>query len=198
MNATIQHPTFAQHMLTGVRAGLTLLVLCGGVYTGVVTGVGSTLFSHQATGSLLNQGERVIGSEWVAQPFVSDSYFHSRPSAVDYDPTATGGSNLAPSNPELRARVIAQSADIQRKEGVSAEQIPVDMLSTSGAGLDPHISPEAAMLQAPRVARARQLPLEQVQNLVGQAIEGPQWGLFGQHRVNVLKLNLVLDKHQAF
>lgn len=188
------HATLTQHLVTGVRASFVLLVLCGALYTGVVTSVGGVLFADQAKGSLIHRGTTVVGSELVAQPFVSQSYFHGRPSAADYDPTATGGSNLAPSNPELKARVAAHSAEIQAREGVTAQQIPVDLLAASGAGLDPHISPSAAMLQARRIARARQLELGRVQGLIYQFTEGPQWGLFGQPRVNVLKLNLALNQ----
>lgn len=189
----LRNPSLGRHLATGLRAGVTLLVLCGALYTPVVTSIGGALFAHQSTGSLIHQGADTIGSELVAQPFVSEIYFHSRPSAVAYDPTGTGGSNMAPSNPELKKRVAALSAEIQSREGVTASQIPVDMLAASGAGLDPHISPETALLQAPRIAKARQLEPEQVQSLIGEWTEGPQWGLFGQPRVNVLRLNLALD-----
>lgn len=186
----------SSQVFTALRAAVFFLVLCGLIYTGTATFLGGALFPQQATGSLIEQNGRVIGSRLVAQPFVSPQYFYSRPSAVDYDPTGTGGSNLAPSNPELRDRVRAESARIQALEGVAANAIPVDLLAASGAGLDPHISPEAARLQAPRVAAARGLAIEKVLEAIDQHTEGPQWGLFGQLRVNVLLLNLALD-HQA-
>ncbi|HEY7883385.1 MAG TPA: potassium-transporting ATPase subunit KdpC [Cellvibrionaceae bacterium] len=183
----------SSQLFTALRAAVFFLVLCGLIYTGVATFLGGLLFPQQATGSLIEQEGRVIGSRLVAQPFVSPQYFYSRPSAADYDPTGTGGSNLAPSNPELSARVRDESARIQALEGVTANAIPVDLLAASGAGLDPHISPEAARLQAPRVATARGLSETQVVSATELATEGKQWGLFGQQRVNVLELNLILD-----
>ncbi|HEY7772523.1 MAG TPA: potassium-transporting ATPase subunit KdpC [Marinagarivorans sp.] len=180
-------------LLTALRAALVFLVLCGLIYTGLATFLGGVLFPHQATGSLIQQQGRIVGSSLVAQPFESPRYFYSRPSAADYDPTGTGGSNLAPSNPELRARVAQASERIQAQEGVAAEDIPVDLLAASGAGLDPHVSPAAARLQAPRVAAARGMGEAQVLALIDQVSEGKQWGLFGQPRVNVLQLNLALD-----
>jgi K+-transporting ATPase ATPase C chain len=186
----------SSQVFTALRATVFFLVLCGLIYTGIATFLGGVLFPQQATGSLIEQEGRVIGSRLVAQPFVSPQYFYSRPSAVNYDPIGTGGSNLAPSNPELRARVTEDSARIQAQEGVAASAIPVDLLATSGAGLDPHISPEAARLQVSRVAAARGLPVKKVLEVIEEHTEGPQWGLFGQPRVNVLLLNLALD-HQA-
>lgn len=181
-------------LIIALRAALVFLVLCGLVYTGIATFVGSLLFPQQAVGSLIEREGRIIGSYLVAQPFVSPQYFYSRPSAADYDPTGTGGSNLAPSNPELRERVATDSARIQAMEGVDANAIPVDLVAASGAGLDPHISLAAAQLQAPRVAAARGLPVSIVMDVIEQTTEGKQWGLFGQTRVNVLRLNLALDE----
>jgi K+-transporting ATPase ATPase C chain len=191
---SIVYTSKVQHLVTGFRASLALLFVCGVVYTGTVTQLGSALFPEQAKGSLIQLDNVVIGSEFIAQPFVDNKYFYSRPSAADYDPMATGGSNLAPSNPELRQRVMAASLEIQAREAVGAIDIPVDLLAASGAGLDPHISPAAAKLQVARVAQARQLTQAQVSSLVAQFIEPPQWGIFGQARVNVLRLNLALDQ----
>ncbi|EKO3433633.1 potassium-transporting ATPase subunit KdpC [Vibrio fluvialis] len=185
-----------QNLLVAVRAGIVLMLLCGGLYTGLVTQLGEWIFPHQATGSLVQENGRNLGSEWVGQSFVSPNYFHGRPSAANYDPMATGGSNLAPSNPELRAVVEQRSLIIQEQEGTKANTIPVDLLSASGAGLDPHISPDAALLQAPRIARVRNLSETQIKSLITEHIEMPQWGILGQKRVNVLKLNLALDKLQ--
>lgn len=186
----------SSQLLTALRASIVFLALCGLVYTGIATFLGGVLFPHQATGSLLEREGRIVGSSLVAQPFASPQYFYSRPSAVGYDPTGTGGSNLAPSNPALRERASADSVRIQALESVNADAIPVDLISASGAGLDPHISPAAARLQAPRVAAARGMPEAGVLSAIEQATEGAQWGLFGQPRVNVLLLNLALD-HQA-
>lgn len=183
-----------RQIMTALRAALVFLVLCGLVYTGIATGLGRVLFPHQATGSLIYQQETAVGSSLVAQPFTSPWYFYSRPSAAGYDPTATGGSNLAPSNPELRQRAQEESARIQSLENVQATAIPVDLLAASGAGLDPHISPEAALLQAARVAAARGVDVEQIKVVIDEVQESPQWGLFGKPRVNVLQLNLSLDQ----
>lgn len=180
-------------ILTGLRFSLVMLGLCGIAYSGATTAVGGLLFPAQATGSLIERDGKAIGSALIGQPFTGASYFHGRPSAANYDPTATGGSNLAPSNPELRERVAADSASIQQLEGVAAAQIPVDLLAASGAGLDPHISPAAARLQIARVAKARGLSEAQLAELVASHTEGKQLGLFGQPRVNVLLLNLALD-----
>lgn len=185
--------SLAGALTTALRFSLLMLLVCGLLYSTSVTLLGGLLFPARASGSLIQRDGQVIGSVLVAQPFNSARYFHSRPSAVNHDPTATGGSNLAPSNPALRERVTADSIRIQRLDGVSAHAIPVDLLAASGSGIDPHISPAAAALQAARVARARNLDIETVRQLIARHTEAPQWGLFGQPRVNVLRLNLALD-----
>lgn len=192
-NDFIRTPSISSQLLIALRATVVFLVLCGLIYTGVATFLGGLLFPHQATGSLIEHNGEVVGSSLVGQPFESPQYFYGRPSAVNYDPTATGGSNLAPSNPALRERVQADSGRIEANESVSADRIPVDLLAASGAGLDPDISPEAARLQAPRIAAARGLPESTVLAAIEQQTQGPQWGVFGQSRVNVLLLNLALD-----
>lgn len=187
-----------QHqVVVATKASVIMLLLCGGLYTGGVTMLGQWLFPHQATGSLIQVNGKTLGSELVGQAFVSDHYFHGRPSAAGYDPMATGGSNLASDNPELRERVAADSTVIQLREGVQAVDIPVDMLAASGAGLDPHISSQAAYLQVPRIARERQWDEAKVKAVISAHIEAPQWGMLGQPRVNVLKLNLALDAMSA-
>ncbi|MBO8085168.1 MAG: potassium-transporting ATPase subunit KdpC [Marichromatium sp.] len=192
-NDYIRTPSIPSQLLTALRATVVFLVLCGLIYTGVATFLGGLLFPHQASGSLIERDGQTIGSSLVGQPFESAKYFYGRPSAADYDPTATGGSNLAPSNPELRERAHGDSKRIQAMEGVSADRVPVDLLAASGAGLDPDISPAAARLQAPRIAAARGLPEQTVLAAIERQIQGPQWGVFGQSRVNVLLLNLALD-----
>lgn len=192
-NDFIRTPSIASQLLIALRATAVFLVLCGLMYTGVATFLGGLLFPHQATGSLIEHNGEIVGSSLVGQPFESPHYFYGRPSAANYDPTATGGSNLAPSNPALRERVQADSGRIEASESVSADHIPVDLLAASGAGLDPDISPEAARLQAPRIAAARGLPEPTVLAAIEQQTQGPQWGVFGQSRVNVLLLNLALD-----
>ena len=168
-------------------------VLGGLLYPVVTTLVAGALFPSQANGSLISSGGRVVGSRLVGQPFSGDRYFIGRPSAagLGYDPLSASGSNLAGSNPALRARVQADSAAIARREGVTPGQIPADLVTASGSGLDPDISPEGAAIQVARVARARGLSTEAVRRAVADATE--PGGLTGQRRVNVLRLNLALD-----
>lgn len=172
---------------------LVMLAICGGIYSAAVTGISGALFPQQANGSLISQNGKLVGSALVAQPFSAEHYFHGRPSSVGTDPMATGGSNLAPSNPQLRQRVAQTSAELTARYQVAATDLPVDLLASSGSGVDPHISPTAAMLQLQRVAAARGISPAQLEQLVQQHTELAQWGLFGQSRVNVLLLNLALD-----
>lgn len=187
-------PNSAASWLSALRCGLVLIVLCGGLYPLVTTTVVGTLFSHQATGSLIERGGVVVGSALVGQRFVSDHYFHGRPSASDHDPFDVGGSNLAPSNPELRERLEQDAHRIAALEGIALTEIPVDLLAASGSGIDPHISPAAAAVQIDRVARARNVDRSVVEAAVEAHTEGAWLGVFGQPRVNVLKLNLSLDE----
>ncbi|MEL7797952.1 potassium-transporting ATPase subunit KdpC [Idiomarina loihiensis] len=190
--------SMTKSLWVGLRFSLTLIVVCGVIFTSVVTLVGEQLFPNQATGSVIMRDGKPIGSELVAQDFTSERYFYARPSAAGYDPTATGGSNLAPSNPELRAQARERSERIQKFEGVSADEIPVELIAATGAGLDPHISPAAAEFQAPRIAKARGLSKDEVMQLVREHTEGKQFGVFGQPRVNVLMLNLALDNVSTY
>lgn len=177
-----------------VAFALFFLPLCGLVYPFVTTTVGGALFPRQAEGSLIEQGGTVVGSELVGQPFSGRGYFIGRPSAAGdgYDPRSVSGSNLSVSNPDLRARAEASSAEIAQREGVLPEQIPADLLAASGSGVDPHISPAAAALQVPRVAEARGLEPAEVARLVAEHTQRGPLGL-GQPGVNVLTLNLALD-----
>ena len=136
---------------------------------------------------------KAVGSSLVAQNFVSDRYFQSRPSAANYDPRALSGSNLASSNPALRERMTEASKTIAARENIFAAEIPVDMITMSGSGIDPHISPEAAKVQINRVAKARGLTGEQVQAVIDANTQMPTLGILGQARVNVLQLNMALD-----
>jgi K+-transporting ATPase ATPase C chain len=180
-----------------LRASLGLaaiaLLLFGLGYSLLATGLGHTLFAPAATGSMLERNGQVVGSALVAQPFASDRYFQPRPSAANYDPMAMAGSNQARSNPELRQRVDEARAAVARREGIDPAAVPSDLVTQSGAGIDPHISPQAARIQIARVAQARQLSPARLAALLAQHIEGRQLGLFGQARVNVLQLNLALD-----
>ncbi len=174
--------------LAGIAlAGLGLLYSLAGV------GLGQLLFAPQAQGSLLWRDGVVVGSAWVAQPVAGDGWFEPRPSAAGYDPMALAGSNLARSNPALHARIAQARSERAQREGVAPEQVPADLVTQSGSGADPHISVAAAQLQAPRVARQRGLPPERVLALVAQHSEPAQWGVLGEPRVNVLRLNLALD-----
>lgn len=178
---------------TWIRFTALFLVLCGLVYPTLTTLLASAIFPRQANGSLIVQDGKVVGSELVGQTFNGNRYFVGRPSAAGagYDPTAASGSNLAVSNPSLRERVRNDAKAISQREGIRLTQIPPDLLAASGSGLDPHISPEAAQIQIPRVARARGLPEIRVSQLVTANTDR---GLLGNPRVNVLKLNLALDK----
>jgi potassium-transporting ATPase KdpC subunit len=171
-------------------------VLCAVAYPAVVWGLAQLAFPRQAAGSLLYGRDRsVIGSELVAQPFVAAKYFHPRPSAVDYKADATGGSNLGPKNPDLRKKVAERAEAL----GATPERpAPVDLVTASGSGLDPHISPEAARYQLARVAAARHLPPDRVRALIDAHTERSRMDLLGApRRVNVLLLNLALDEHSA-
>lgn len=186
----------SQHAIWRPVLGLAavMLVTCGLVYSASVTGLAGLLFPQQASGSLVLVDGKAVGSALIAQPFSGDMYFHGRPSSVNTDPMSTGGSNLAPSNPALRDRVAAESAVLTERYQLPATELPVDLLASSGSGVDPHISPEAAALQLKRVAAARGIPTEVLGKLVEQHTEAPQWGIFGQPRVNVLLLNLAVDQ----
>ncbi|MGM0767660.1 MAG: potassium-transporting ATPase subunit KdpC [Pseudomonadota bacterium] len=179
--------------LCAARAAVVFILLCGGLYPLVITTVGGVLFPHQATGSLIEVDGKVVGSELVGQRFEAPEYFHGRPSAADYDPFSVGGSNYAASNPDLGDRVAEDSRNVVAREGVEPGSIPADLLAASGSGIDPHISPESARLQAERVATARNIAASGVDELIERHTEGPTLGVFGQPRVNVLRINLALD-----
>ncbi len=183
-------------MFAPLRLSLVLLVLCGGIYPALVTLVGGVAFPYQANGSIVLKDGTPVGSELIAQAFDKDGYFHPRPSAAGtdgYDATSSGGSNLGPTNQKLIDRVTSD-AQALKQENPSLTVLPADLLTTSGSGLDPDISPDAALAQAPRVAQARSLPEQQVRDLINSHVTGRDLGIFGQPRINVLKLNLALDQ----
>lgn len=175
--------------------GLSLvsLLVMGFAYSLVGAGLGRVLFPYQASGSLIERDGQVVGSALVPQPFPADRYFQARPSGPNYDPMAAAGSNLARSNPDLRKRIDETRATIAAREGIEPAAVPIELITQSGGGLDPHITPRGARVQAARVARARGLTVTQVEALIAVHIEAPQFGLLGQARVNVLELNLALD-----
>lgn len=179
--------------LCAVRGALVLMLLCGLAYPLTTTQVGGWLFPWQAGGSLLERGGRAVGSALVGQAFVGAGYFHGRPSASGYDPFAAAGSNWAASNPALAERVQVTYAALVAQDGARAGSVPADLLSASGSGLDPHISPAAAELQVARVAHSRGLAEDALRELVARHTQGLTWGVLGQPRVNVLELNLALD-----
>jgi potassium-transporting ATPase KdpC subunit len=200
-------------MLRQIRPALVVLValtlITGLVYPLAMTGIAQVIFPYQANGSMIERGGKVVGSELIGQVFESDKYFHGRPSATTApdpkDPTKTvpapynaansGGSNLGPSNKALIDRVTEDMGKLQ-KENPGAP-VPADLVTTSASGLDPDISPEGALFQVPRIAKARNLPEERIRKLVEDNTEGRFLGLLGEPRVNVLKINLALDSLSA-
>jgi K+-transporting ATPase ATPase C chain len=174
-----------------------LSALTGIVYPLVVTGIGTLAFPDQVSGSLLMRGRTVVGSSLIAQSFQSPGYFWGRPSATSpmpNDALASGGSNLGPTNPALLDAVRGRIAALKAADPVNPLPIPVDLVTASASGLDPHVSPAAAFYQVERVSRARHLDPDELRRLVQSQIEQPQWGVLGEARVNVLVLNMKLDR----
>ena len=185
-----------KQLLPAVRMTLTLTVLTGLLYPGVVTGLSQLLFPTAANGSLVQQNGRIIGSALIGQNFTRSEYFQPRPSAAGndgYDPTASGGSNFGPTSQKLADRVKASVEKFRKENPEYKGPIPADLLTASGSGLDPHLSPASAAAQAPRVARVRGVSPEQIQQLIAQSTEDRDLGFLGEPRVNVLRLNLALD-----
>ena len=193
-----------------IRPAIVVLVvlttITGLLYPLAVTGIAGLVFPHKAQGSLIVRGNEVVGSALIGQNFTSERYFHGRPSATTtpdpedstktvpkpYNAAGSGGSNLGPTNKALIERVAADLEKL-RKEN-PAGTVPIDLVTTSGSGIDPDISPDAAFFQVPRIAGARNLPEDRVRQLVAERIERPLAGVLGESRVNVLSLNLALDQ----
>ena len=200
-------------MVREIRPAIVVLValtlITGLVYPLAMTGIAGVIFPKQAQGSLIERDGTVVGSSLIGQPFTSNKYFHGRPSATTapdpsdstktvpapYNAANSGGSNLGPSNKALIDRVQGD-IDALKKENPNMP-VPADLVTTSASGLDPHISPEAALFQVPRIAKARNLPEDRVRQLVVDKTEGRLFGLLGEPRVNVLLLNLALDELKA-
>lgn len=189
--------TFLLEMRRAVVVTLVLAAVCCGVYPLVVFGLGKVLFHAQANGSLLVDANGVVrGSRLLGQQFAADKYFHARPSAAGngYDATSSGGSNLGPTSQKLRDSIAQNIADYRSQNGLATNApVPADAVTASASGLDPHISPENAELQAPRIAKARGLALETVRALIRRYTDHANLGVFGDPGVNVLELNLALD-----
>jgi len=188
---------------------IALTLITGVVYPFAITGIAQVIFPYKAQGSLVERDGKVVGSALIGQEFTSDAYFHGRPSATTapdpndstktvpapYNAANSGGSNLGPTSKSLIERI---QGDIEKlKQENPSAQVPVDLVTTSGSGLDPHISPEAALFQVPRVAKARDLPENRLRQLVAENTSDRFVGLLGEPRVNVLELNLALDRVAA-
>jgi len=184
-----------KHIYPAVALTIVLTVLVGIIYPFVMTGLSDVLFRERARGSLIEREGKVIGSRLIGQPFSGAGYFHTRPSAAGsgYDGTASGGTNLGPTSKTLFEEQIKGRAKELKSENPKLE-IPVDLITSSGSGLDPHISPAAAEFQVPRVARERRMAESDVRQLVERHKEGRQFGFLGEPTVNVLELNLELDE----
>lgn len=186
-----------RQMISAAVLFVALTMVTGFVYPLVMTGVSQVVFPDRANGSIISRDGVPIGSGLIGQNFTSPGYFHSRPSAAGkdgYDGAGSSGSNLGPTNQKLVDTVKDNVQKIREENSLPAgTAVPSDLVLASGSGLDPHITPDAAYTQVERVARVRGLSLDVVRQLVGQHVEGKQWGIFGEPRVNVLELNLALD-----
>lgn len=180
-----------KHLVTSILYTITTTVLLGLVYPLVVTGIAQVLFNNNANGQIIVRNGKAIGSHIIGQPFTGDAYFHSRPSAAGhgYDASNSGGSNLAATS----AKLVASVEQRVKTEQVGTQLVPIELVTASASGLDPHISPAAALYQVPRVAQARGISEDQLRKLVDKYTEGRQLRQFGEPRVNVLAINLELD-----
>lgn len=186
-------------MFREIRRGalftIVTMMMLGGGYNVLVWGIGHAFFRDQAEGSLIRRPDGTnVGSRLIAQKFTRPEYFHPRPSAVDYNAASAGGSNYGPSNPDYLKAVQERIDTMTKEEGLQPGQIPAEMVTASGAGLDPDIPPNAAELQAARVAASRNVDMAHVRELIAAHTVPPTWGLLGRARVNVLELNLAMDE----
>jgi K+-transporting ATPase ATPase C chain len=186
-----------QQILPGLRIKLFMTVVLGIAYPLLMTGICQVVFPYKANGSLITSGGKVIGSAIIGQNFTKPGYFQPRPSAAGsdgYDATSSSGSNYGPTNQKLVDRVKASIEKFRKENPDYKGPIPADLVTASASGLDPHLSPESARAEAPRVAKARGVSVDQVNELIAQFTEAPDLGLLGEPRVNVLRLNLALDQ----
>jgi K+-transporting ATPase ATPase C chain len=185
-------------LIQSILLTVVFTVLTGVIYPLAITGIAQVTFHDKANGSLIERDGRIVGSELLAQQFTGEKYFWPRPSAGNYATVPSGASNLGPTSQALQSNVTANAAAFRTGNKLPADaSVPADMVFTSASGLDPHISPESARLQVGRVAAARGISAEQVKALVEKFVEPPQWNVFGEPRVNVLRLNLALDDLDA-
>ncbi|TDL92725.1 potassium-transporting ATPase subunit KdpC [Vibrio vulnificus] len=183
-------------MLKNIRVVLVLLVICGIAYPLLMTGVAQVIMPAKADGSLLkNESGKIIGSELIGQSFKDPGYFHGRVSSIEYDAAGSGTLNYAPSNEDMIKRTKKDLATFLKDNPTATqEEIPADLLTNSGSGLDPNISPQGAKIQVSRIAKERNVSEKSIYNLVDKHTEGRSLGVFGDPRVNVLKLNIALDQ----
>jgi K+-transporting ATPase ATPase C chain len=184
------------HLRAATMILLLLTALTGFVYPVVVTGIAQLVFPHQAKGSLIVKDGKAVGSELIGQPFDDPKYFWGRPSATGpfpYNAGASSGSNLGPTNPDLLKAVADRAETLKKADPGNTAPVPVDLVTASGSGLDPHITRAAALYQVSRVSKARGIPEERLRQLIGEHTQGRQFGILGEPGVNVLKLNLSLD-----
>jgi potassium-transporting ATPase KdpC subunit len=186
-----------KYLVPAIRFKIFMTVLLGLIYPFAMTGVSQVLFPTQSSGSLFSRGGTVVGSSLIAQKFEKPEYFWSRPSAVDYNPLSSGGSNLGQASQDLKKAVDERRVKLKSSHPDQTAEPPQDLLFASGSGLDPHISVEAARYQEARVAKARGLDVEKVRQLIATATADRQFSIFGESTVNVLALNLALDKSQG-
>jgi len=187
-----------KQIIISIKIFAVLTVLCGIAYPLLITGIAQLAFPEKANGSLIMKGNKVIGSELIGQKFDSIIYFSSRPSAIDYNPMPSGGSNFGPTSSKLKQLIADRKAQWVKSNPTSdPEKIPSEMLLASGSGLDPHISPKAALMQVERIVKARQFgndKKQQILKAITELSEAPQFLILGENRINVLALNLELDK----
>jgi K+-transporting ATPase ATPase C chain len=183
-----------KHLYPSIAMTVVLTLLTGVIYPYAITGLALVLFKDKARGSLIMREDKVVGSRLIGQPFAGPGYFHSRPSAAGngYDGTASGGTNLGPTSKKLFEQMLKAAAEQRRVEN-PALRVPVDLVTASASGLDPHITPAAAAFQVPRVARERGVAEDELRRMIEGHTEGRQFGVLGEPRVNVLELNLALD-----
>lgn len=183
-------------MLKEIKTALSLFILMviitGFSYPMLITGVANLLFQDKASGSLIEKNSKIIGSKLIGQNFTSEKYFHPRPSSAEYNATNSGGSNLSQTSKELKEQIATRYKKLANEQPET--KIPADLLTTSASGLDPHISPEAAIFQVARVAKARNIDEAIILKIIERNTEGRSLGIFGEPRVNVLLLNLELDR----